>query len=101
MFFQESTCYLLEPQARGLGLRLPRLSTLQYDPKFSVAWNGKTLKYYAHKDQETSATLSLVFPLIPEWVRIWSWYWIRVGIYFPARILKRFWRRARVANDSA
>lgn len=64
-FFHDGKCYLLEPQARVVGLTLPRLSVLRYKPMFSVAWDGKILRYYAHKSH-TRAGLMLVLTLLPE-----------------------------------
>lgn len=48
-FQEDGKWFLLEPQACALGLRLPRLSTVRYEPNYSVAWDGHTLRYYAHK----------------------------------------------------
>jgi transglutaminase superfamily protein len=89
MFFQDGKCFLVEPQARGLGLRLPRLSTLHYEPKFSVAWNGRDLKYYAHKDRSVHhLPWKLLISLIPEWTSIWGWYWLRVAVRLPLQLFK-------------
>jgi len=89
MFFQDGKCFLVEPQARGLGLRLPRLSTLHYEPEVSVAWNGKGLKYYAHKDRSVHhLPWKLLISLIPEWTSIWGLYWLRVAVRLPLRLFK-------------
>jgi Bacterial transglutaminase-like cysteine proteinase BTLCP len=88
-FFQNSKCFLVEPQARGLGLLLPRLSTLHYEPKFSVAWNGKVLRYYAHLDRsEHHLPWKLLIALIPEWTSIWGRFWLRVAVRLPLRLLR-------------
>lgn len=95
MFFQDSKCFLVEPQFRGLGLRFPRLSTLRYKPTFSVAWDGKTLRYYSHKDDPNfSPTWRLAVPLIPEWTKLWSWYWLRVAVRLPYIKTRTLWRKA-------
>ena len=102
MFFQHGKCLLVEPQARYLGPRLPRLSTLRYEPKFSVAWNGETLKYYAHKRiPELHPRWSLLMSLVPEWISIWGWFWLRVGVRLPSAMLRRLWRTAnrKSVND--
>jgi len=89
MFFQDDKCFLVEPQARGLGLRLPRLSTLHYEPKFSVAWNGEALKYYAHKDRSVHhLPWKLLISLTPEWTSIWGRFWLRVAVRLPLRLLR-------------
>jgi hypothetical protein len=96
MFFQDGKCFLCEPQARGLGLRLPRLSTLQYEPKFSVSWDGETLRYYEHKNNPSfHASWNLIIPLAPEWIRIWGTFWSKVAVRAPYTIPKRLARRIR------
>jgi len=101
-FFQDGTCFLVEPQARGLGLRLPRLSTLAYDPKFSVSWNGDRLKYYAHKkNPEAHLHWTNLLALVPEWVMVRGWYWLRVSVRLPYFTLVKLLRRARVKAKTA
>lgn len=95
-FFQDGKCFLVEPQARGLGLRLPQLSTLAYDPKFSVAWDGDDLKYYAHtKSANASLPWGYLMPLLPEWISIWGVFWLRVARRFPYAMSRKLWRKAR------
>jgi len=89
MFFQDGKCFLVEPQARALGLRLPRLSTLHYEPKFSVAWNGEALRYYAHKDRSGQhLPWKLLISLVPEWTSIWGPFWLRVAARLPLRLFR-------------
>ena len=102
MFFLDDKCFLVEPQARSLGLQLPRLSTLQYEPKFSVAWNGDTLRYYAHKrDPAIHPRWTLIVQLIPEWIGIWGWFWLRFLVRFPYVVVRKRWRKARSAQAKA
>jgi Bacterial transglutaminase-like cysteine proteinase BTLCP len=93
MYFENGKCFLCEPQAARLGPRLPRLTTLQYEPRFSVSWDGKTLKYYAHKkDPEFHASWKIVTSLMPEWATIWSSFWLRSPLRAPRflwRVLQR------------
>jgi Bacterial transglutaminase-like cysteine proteinase BTLCP len=95
-FLQEGKCFLVEPQARSLGLHLPRLSTLAYDPMFSVAWDVDEIRYYAHKKPDSSH-LSWIFilRLIPEWVSIWGWFWLRVVVRLPYLKVKNWLKRSR------
>jgi hypothetical protein len=93
MFFQQDRCFLVEPQAAPLGLRLPRLSTLRYEPSYSVAWNGKDLKYYAHgKDSKRHVSLSSAIRHMPEWCRIWGGFWLKVAVRFPYTVTWRILR---------
>ena len=98
-FFGNERCFLVEPQARLIGLVLPRLSTLRYEPKFSVAWDGKVLRYYAHKS-DARASWKLVLPLLPEWFRIWGWFWLKSVPRLPYLIYRKLWRKL-VANKTA
>lgn len=91
-FFHDGKCYLLEPQARIVGNILPRLSALRYKPKFSVAWDGKALRYYAHKS-ESPADIKLAVMLIPEWIGIWGSYWLKVAPRLPYWICRKLWRK--------
>jgi len=99
MFFRDGKCFLVEPQARYLGLQLPRLSTLRYEPKFSVGWNGETLRYYAHKDDpEFHPRWNLIIPLLPEWIRIWGGFWLSFVFRYPYAKVKKLLRKARTAK---
>ena len=44
MLFEDEMCFLVEPQAAPLGLKLPQLSTVRYEPRYSVAWDGHRLE---------------------------------------------------------
>jgi hypothetical protein len=91
-FFRDGKCFLLEPQARGLGLHLPRLSTLAYEPKFSVAWNGDHLTYFAHSQPDSHIHWGRFARMMPEWLAVWGWYWIRLPYYLSRRLYRRIWR---------
>jgi len=96
MFFQDGKCFLLEPQLRFLGLRLPRLTTLRYKPIFSVSWDGRTLRYYAHKeDPGFRASWHLIAPLIPEWLGVWIPFWLRALIRLPYTLGRKMWRKVK------
>jgi hypothetical protein len=93
MFFQNGRSFLLEPQARFRGLRLPRLSTLSYEPQFSVSWDGQTLRYYAHKaHSDFHPTWAFIAPLIPEWIGTSGIFWCRTITLLPFTVGKRIWR---------
>jgi hypothetical protein len=99
VFFRDGSCFLLEPQARFLGMRLPRLSTLRYDPKFSVSWDGKTLRYYAHKgDPDFRPGWRLIAPLIPEWLDVWGPFWLRRFIRLPCTLAKKMLQGLNAEN---
>ena len=82
-YFQEGKCYLLEPLCSRVGYTIPRLSTLRYEPRISVSWDGKTLRYFAHKKPESRMRWSTLIPLIPEYVSFWSYIWLRTVLHLP------------------
>jgi hypothetical protein len=100
VFFKNDKCFLVEPQARSLGQSMPRLSTLRYEPKYSVSLRGDDLKYYAHKNLESHPHWSLLIRLVPEWMSLWGWFWLRLTVRYPYVLAKRLWRKARKKNDA-
>jgi hypothetical protein len=85
-YFADDSCFLVEPQARRLGEVLPRLNTVDYQPLFSVAWDGDKLSYYQHaKDQATLGFFKTV-TLIPEWISIRGTFWIRNAHEVPGAL---------------
>lgn len=94
MFFQDGKCFLVEPQARFLGLKLPRLSTLGYEPKFSVSWNGEAFRYYAHKsDAKSHVPFKQAVTLVPEWMTIWGGCWLKAAARLPYAVSNKVWRK--------
>jgi hypothetical protein len=91
-FFQDGKCFLLEPQRRFLGERMPRLSSLRYKPRYSVAWDGQHLRYFAHKNPDTEPGFLVLLGFVPEWIAIWSWYWIRALPRLPYFVVRKAWQ---------
>src|SRR5208283_2936520 len=92
---KEGKCFLLEPQGWAYGLRMPRITTLRYHPQVSVAWDGKKILYYDHKDRNTDPPLSKVPGLIGEYLLISTRVWIRFSYRFPLWLASRIWARFR------
>jgi hypothetical protein len=86
-FFQDGKCFLVEPLWRRLGLTLPRLSTLKYRPRFSVAWDGEKLTYYQHRENSPRPRVIVLARLLPEYILIWGLFWLGS----PMRIPKFIW----------
>jgi len=82
-YVQEGKWYLLEPQRARVGESMPRLSTFNYQPKVSVSWDGKTLRYFAHKKPNSKVAWRVLTPLIWEYLRFWSWFWVRNSYRIP------------------
>jgi len=86
-FIQDGKCFLVEPLRRRLGLTLPRLSTLRYQPRFSVAWDGEKLAYYQHPENSSRPSLADLAGLLPNYIFIWGRFWLGS----PSRIPKFVW----------
>jgi hypothetical protein len=93
MFEKDGRWFLLEPQLRGLGLRMPRITTLRYHPKVSVAWDGKKVLYYGNQDRSTEPRLRNVPMLLAEWALVWAAYWVRFSYWFPRALARAAWRK--------
>jgi Bacterial transglutaminase-like cysteine proteinase BTLCP len=102
-YIREGKWYLLEPQYCIVGDMMPRLSTLRYVPKLSVSWDGKTLRYFAHKKPTAPIGWKQLTPLVSEYLIFWSWYWVRNSYRFPkiAWNLLRFARRKLLLHRKA
>ena len=74
-YFQGGKCFLLEPLGCRAGYTLPRLSTLRYEPRLSISWDGKVLRYFAHKRPDSHVGLQILIPLLPEYLLFWTAYW--------------------------
>jgi hypothetical protein len=94
-FERDGKHFLLEPQLRVVGLRMPRISSLRYHPKVSVAWDGKRILYYEHEDRSTEPPLRSVPGLVAEWLAIWIPFWVRVSYRIPIGLLRRLAARIR------
>jgi hypothetical protein len=73
-FEKDGRHFLLEPQLRIVGLRMPRISTLRYHPKVSVAWDGRKIQYFEHEDRDTDPPLRTVPGFVGEWLLIWAYF---------------------------
>jgi hypothetical protein len=85
-FKQDSKHYLVEPQYWIVGDTFPRLSTIQFHPEFSVAWDGEKISFYAHRDLSRNLKLWQVPILLLDWLVGWGYFCTRVFLNIP-RIL--------------
>lgn len=98
-YFNDGKCFLVEPLLRRVGDKFPRLSTLRYTPRFSTSWDGKTLRYFAHKERPRGLAWRPLIPLAWEYLRFWSWLSLRISWRLP-RIAWNILRRSLVRRDS-
>jgi len=82
-YFQDGKCFLLEPLRCRVGYTMPRLSTLRYEPRISVSYDGKTLRYFSHKKPASRIGWKTLALLIPEYLAFWSWYALNIVLHLP------------------
>ncbi len=82
-YFSDGSCFLVEPLFRRVGDTFPRLNTLSYTPRFSVSWDGRSLRYFAHKERSSNLALRSLAPLVWEYLRFWSRLWLRISCRLP------------------
>lgn len=93
-YCERDRCFLVDPTLWPLGLRIPRFTTLFYVPRYSVSWDGSKLRYFHHREQESNLNFMRNIGLLPEWLWIWSRFWIR-GLFFnlPLRLCRAIYRQ--------
>jgi len=98
-FFQDGKCFLVEPMLRGAGETFPRLSTVKYKPQYSVAWDGRSLSYYEHRNLPIHLRFwSETLPLAVEWMFFWTWVWLRLLLRLPLFLVNKLTHRSRAGR---
>lgn len=91
-FEKDGKAFLLEPLSWPVGLRLPRLSVIRYKPKFSMAWDGENISFYAHVDRTFDASPARVTVLVFEWLTFWIHFWAEMMPRIICRLPSRLFR---------
>jgi len=86
-FIQDGKCFVVEPQRSCFGDTFPRLSTLSYQPRFSVAWDGENITYFQHRELSIRPPVADVVWLLPGYLLFWGRFWLGS----PLRILWLIW----------
>ena len=82
-YFKDGKCFLLEPLCCRVGYTMPRLSTMRYQPRISVSWDGKTLRYFSHKKPESQVGWKTLALLIPEYLIFWLAQSLNILLHLP------------------
>lgn len=88
--------YLVEPLMAVLGDTLPRLSTVRYEPRGSVEWDGQHVHYFVHEKREFRLPILAIPVLVGEWLLFWlgvSWYVGYLLCSQPYFFLLKLWRK--------
>ena len=90
-FGRNGKSFIADGTRAVLGLE-PSLRTLNYDPTYSVAWNGKELSFYSHR-KTTTPPLAAVLVLVPSFLWFWLKFWTRVAVRLPWGVARMIGRR--------
>ena len=88
-FSTEGKHFLVEPAIAGIGYTLPRLNTLRYRPKFSVAWDGTNISFYKHRDRGGHPSFVQMIKLVPAWLIFCVWVRTMSLVLLPFRLYRR------------
>jgi hypothetical protein len=70
-YTENGRTFLVEALAAWVTAKLPRLSTVRYQPGISVTWDGKRLHYYEHEKRKYDPSFREVIILLIEWLPWW------------------------------
>jgi hypothetical protein len=97
-FSRDGRDFLIEPMMARVGYSMPRLSTLQYRPRYSVAWDGTKLSFYSHEDRRREPPFVKVLASVPDWLIFWAFFWVMWSLAWIRLLVLSpftFYRRAR------
>lgn len=95
-FSQDGRDFLVEPLVARLGDTMPRLRTLRYRPRFSVAWDGRDISFYSHAERKGTPPFWSLAANLPDWLMFWALAWGRL----PWRIFHRV-SRSLITNSGS
>lgn len=88
-FQRDGKVYLFEPLAARIGLTLPQLSVIRYDPKFSISWDGRNVSYFEHKPRKFLASLPQILSLVMEWLAFWLVFWPKIAFGLSRKFVRK------------
>src|SRR5215467_9572465 len=93
-YFEDGKCFLVEPQLSKVGDRIPRLTTVRYHPKVSIAQDRGKLLYFAHEQTEFAPGWRPLLSLVWQWLSFWTLFWLKNAPHLLL-LLRRLWRQKR------
>jgi len=93
-YFEDGKCFLVEPQLSKVGERIPRLTTVRYHPKVSVAQDRGKLLYFAHQQTEFVPGWRPLVSLVWQWLSFWTLFWLKNAPHLLL-LLRRIWGQKR------
>ena len=100
-YTENGRTFLVESLAAWATPKLPRLSTVRYQPGISVAWDGKRILYFEHEkrafDPSFREVITLLIEWLPWWIRTRSKGYIFWAGYLSRRVINTF-KRGRLSD---
>jgi hypothetical protein len=87
--------FLVEPLMVWLGQTFPSLSTVRYEPRVSVEWDGKQIRYYSHEKRSYNPSVRELLPLFWEWICFWPGRWPKMAYWRSkrwGRLAMNYWK---------
>ena len=95
-FSKDGKDFLVEPTMAQIGYTMPRLNTLRYHPRFSVAWDGSSISFFQHDQRKAYPLFWQMITVVPAWLLFWMWAWTRFLVLLPFRSYRR--RRSKSSS---
>jgi hypothetical protein len=88
--------YIADGTYSLVGVRLPRTYTFKYHPVYSVAWDGKNILFYSHKQENSKTGINQRILYLPEYLIFWGIFWTRHIHRVPVAAFRYIQRRIGV-----
>jgi len=92
-FSKNGKDFIVEPTMARSGYTLPRLETLRYHPRISVAWDGRNISFYSHEDRKRVPPLWKLAAYIPGWLVFSLCVWTSAAILLPLGIARSIYKK--------
>lgn len=92
-FAENGKVFLVQPTVARVGNTIPRLSTLSYRPRFSVAWDGANISFYRHDERKGLPPFWKLLAQVLDWLIFWTWIWVMTLVHLPGFVYRKFQSR--------
>lgn len=100
-YTENGRTFLVEALAAWVTPKLPRLSTVRYQPGISVRWDGKRILYYEHEKRNYDPFFPEMITLLIEWIPWWVATRSRACFLWARYLARRTVHAVKMPNRSA